>query len=43
VFDDPHQVLEERLPLLVGDDSCSDVTEDVRATRLNGVQITAVV
>lgn len=39
MFDDLYQVLQQHLPLLVGDDSCCDVAEDVRAASLNCVQV----
>ena len=43
VLDDLYEVLEGGTLLLVGDDSGSDVANDVRAHSLYGVQVTAVV
>ena len=39
MFDDPNEIFEQGLPPLVGDDGCGHVAEDVRAARLDGVQI----
>ena len=42
VLNDPDQVFEKQLPLLVGDDSCRDVAKNVRTASLDSIQITAI-
>ncbi len=41
MLDDSNKTLEVLLPLLVCDDCCCDVAEDVRTAGLNGIQVTA--
>ena len=38
--DDPNEVLEQGLPPLVSDYSCSHIAQDVGTARLDGIQVT---
>ena len=39
MFDDSNEILKQGLPLFVGNNSSCQVTEDVRATCLNGIEV----